>query len=213
MTAANGSVLFYRSASLDHLSGQGEATLLDLGIEQVIDLRSRQEQGEKTHRFETVHIPLFGDNVRPPTAGSLNGIYEYFIKKSGHSIARAVEHLGANPARVLVHCRVGKDRTGVVSALASLAAGIDYDRVLEDYGHSGLEVSRFHGDQARTELSPLSLSDEERRNSLQMHLESPTEIMAGILEMVDREYGGAVSYLEQHGVAAETFNILRGQAA
>lgn len=212
VTAPNGAVLFYRSASLDKLSANGEATLLELGVERVIDLRSPAEQGPRSHSFDTVNIPLFGENVRPPTAGSLISIYQYFIKNSGSFIARAVDELGANPGRVLVHCRVGKDRTGVVAALASLAAGIDYDRVLEDYGHSGLEVSWFHGDQARSELTPLALTDEELRSSLEMHLESPRDIMAEILEMVDREYGGAVRYLEQHGVAEKTFDVLRGQA-
>ena len=39
-------------------------------------------------------------------------------------------------ARVLVHCTAGKDRTGIVVALALLAVGVDRQAVVDDYARS-----------------------------------------------------------------------------
>jgi len=34
---------------------------------------------------------------------------------------------------VLIHCKAGKDRTGIVSAIVQLLVGVPFDVVLEEY--------------------------------------------------------------------------------
>ncbi|MFP3381581.1 tyrosine-protein phosphatase, partial [Bacillus sp. SIMBA_069] len=47
---------------------------------------------------------------------------------------RLIADSGEDP--VLVHCTAGKDRTGLVVALALLAAGVDREDVVADYAQT-----------------------------------------------------------------------------
>jgi hypothetical protein len=51
----------------------------------------------------------------------------------GAVFAGIVRFINSHPGPYLVHCRLGSDRTGVVSALLSILAGASWEAVAEDY--------------------------------------------------------------------------------
>lgn len=55
----------------------------------------------------------------------------------GQVFAGIVRFILDHPAPYLVHCRLGSDRTGVVSALLALLGGADWETVASDYEKTG----------------------------------------------------------------------------
>ena len=111
-----------------------------------------------------------------------------------------------NDQPVLVHCTVGKDRTGVTVALALAAAGVDEDAVVADY--------------ARTEgLLPQGRNRKiiDMLRSLHpdaVHLEdlatrSPAPVMQALLADLGTRYGSPTDYLRAHGLTDDEVAELR----
>ncbi|WP_415063952.1 tyrosine-protein phosphatase [Bdellovibrio sp.] len=143
---------FFRSGSLSGLTTQDCQKMESLSVKYVIDYRDRHEsEKDKDVLWSGVHYECCPAN--PPT---------HVTKASGKDFF-ASEHLEALPAdymetlyqnlpfgnsayknlfqkmesleqgALLHHCAVGKDRTGVGSALLLLALGVDKETVLHDY--------------------------------------------------------------------------------
>ena len=91
---------------------------------------------------------------------------------------------------VLVHCTQGKDRTGLVVALALHLAGVTDDAIIADYAKSqgGLDVQRalMVGEMAKTGLDP-TFSD------------APDEVMVQTLQYIREQYGSPKEYLTLNG--------------
>jgi len=52
-------------------------------------------------------------------------------------VVAALRSIAYSEGAVLVHCAAGKDRTGVVVALALVVAGVSAQAVVDDYAASG----------------------------------------------------------------------------
>jgi len=59
--------------------------------------------------------------------------YMGYLRHRPDSIVGAVRAIACTDGVVLVHCAAGKDRTGVVVAIALDAAGVERDAIVEDY--------------------------------------------------------------------------------
>ena len=59
--------------------------------------------------------------------------YMSYLRRRPDSIVGSVRAIARADGAVLVHCAAGKDRTGVVVALALDAAGVDRDAIVGDY--------------------------------------------------------------------------------
>jgi protein-tyrosine phosphatase len=66
--------------------------------------------------------------------------YMSYLSRRPDSIVAAVRAIARSDGAVLVHCAAGKDRTGVVVALALDAAGIDRPAILSDYLATGERI-------------------------------------------------------------------------
>ncbi|GAA1599092.1 tyrosine-protein phosphatase [Leucobacter chromiireducens] len=199
-----------RTASLDGLSAGGERTLRTLGVDLVIDLREPEEHGPRTHGLPVRSTPLYGE--APPAAGSLEGVYTGLVRDRGSRIAAAVGAIAEHPGVVAVHCTAGKDRTGLVVALARLVAGDDREAIVADYAHSGRTVRPARSGIATAQLDALALSGAERAAAERLHLDSPAEALESALELIDT-FGGPETYLRTHGATDEQFRSLRARAA
>lgn len=121
------------------------ARLRGLGLRTVLDLRDDDECAATPSAFASIEVqvqrrPLgvrsvVGSLVTPDPAGDVLGaLYCAAAAQRGREIAAAVAALGkpgALPA--LVHCTAGKDRTGIVVALALSSVGVSDDEVAADY--------------------------------------------------------------------------------
>lgn len=127
----------WRSDSLHCLDDAGVAELVRGGVRTVLDLRNTHEAREFPVRVgehvRYVHMPLrFGEPIL-----SLGSLYRSMVDDYGEDLRAILGQLaepGALPA--LFHCAVGKDRTGVVSALLLGVAGVPHATIAEDYALS-----------------------------------------------------------------------------
>ena len=107
---------------------------------------------------------------------------------------------------VLVHCTVGKDRTGVTVAIALAAAGVDREAVIADYARTEALLPAERN--ARVVAGIRSMHPEN------VHVEalatrSPAPVMRALLERLDREYGSPAGYLRAHGLGDDELRRLR----
>ena len=118
------------------------------------------------------------------------------------TIPEAVTALADNLGVVaLVHCRLGKDRTGVFSALLLKLLGVSDDQIIEDY-----LLTSVYESQVRVRLTEMGEPPLEEPRLVR---EPPSE--AGIratLERLETEFGGPRSYLEQRGLAPADLDAL-----
>lgn len=191
--------LVLRSACLSGLTAEGARTLAELGLRTVIDLRTpleRQEEpnrlaeeaesaalaelaGVREHRIELLETL----NDLPSTSV---GLYRHLVASCGPGIVAVFEelaHPGALPA--LVHCLVGKDRTGLTVALLLDLLGVDRAAIIADY----MESNEGLGTTARTLVQ--------------------AEVMEATLADLDERYGSPQGYLVEHGLSDATVKALR----
>ena len=121
---------------------------------------------------------------RDPT--DLTEHYVGYVQQAGRNVGRALQVL-ADPdsGPVLVHCAAGKDRTGVVVALALSLAGVVRDAVVQDYLRSAERADRIlvrlkATDTYGPSLAEVSVADITPRAAS----------MEGFLDWVDSAYGG-----------------------
>ncbi|XAZ31814.1 tyrosine-protein phosphatase [Paenarthrobacter ureafaciens] len=88
-------------------------------------------------RVEVIHNPLdpnavAGSLQAVETPEDLGELYLGWLRVRPQWVADALRPV-AQGRRTLVHCSLGKDRTGVVSAVALMAAGASDEAVVNDY--------------------------------------------------------------------------------
>ncbi|MFF9562954.1 tyrosine-protein phosphatase [Leifsonia sp. NPDC014704] len=131
----------FRADALGRLSAAGREALRELGIRIVIDLRDDFEVAALPDALdgldvEVLHLPVFeGSGASASTVGAtIVHLYDKIVFQHTDVIVRALREIadtGEEP--VVVHCTAGKDRTGIVVALALLAVGVDRETVVSDY--------------------------------------------------------------------------------
>ena len=206
----------YRADALSNVTPAGAEALAALGIGVVIDLRSALERSQdhsKTLLPDAVHVwlPIHGGSRSslvddgPVTLGSL---YRQVLSESGWTLATAVSVIadsGVTP--VLVHCTAGKDRTGLVTALALETAGVERSAVVADYTQSALNLDGAWVNEAMSALVsrgvPISPSLFEALGG------SPDHAMSGVLAWLDQGYGSVSGYLMAHGMREQSVAALR----
>ncbi len=207
----------YRSAALHHVSPVDLVTLHDLGVTLNIDLRDPAEiaytgRGAlETDPIGFSNLSLSYDRLmeRPanPEAGlvPLAQRYRDYLDQGPHSIVAALEAMADEKNHaVLVNCFFGKDRTGVLIAMALEALGVERDAIVEDYARSagpvesivqGLLDDPVYADTiAHTDPSRLA---------------ADPDTMVDFLSTLDERDGGAAAWLTRAGLSSGTLNELR----
>ena len=89
----------------------------------------------------------------------------------------------------LLHCTIGKDRTGFMAAAALLALGVSRDMVYYDYQLTNIYTSRLF-----EIVQPLFQTGAE---NLRHFLQARQEYLQAALDTIDEEYGSFDSYLRK----------------
>jgi protein tyrosine/serine phosphatase len=134
--------------------------------------------------------------------------YMSYLRRRPDSIVESVRAIAHANAAVLVHCAAGKDRTGVVVALALDAAGADRAVIVADYLAT---AERIEAIMARLVGSP-TYRAELQGHDPQTHAPVPGTIER-VLELVDERFGGSVAWLIAHGLRATDLERLRRRLA
>lgn len=220
-----------RSDNLQSLSPQDIRQLVEQeALEVVLDLRTELEvqlegPGPLT-RDPRVHVehhslhPWSGPSTDldvvattfwPPTDDSrfrneppLVRAYMSYITGRPDSIVASLRVIATAGRATLVHCAAGKDRTGVVVALALDAAGVDRAVIVEDYLATGQRIEAIV---ARLIRSP-TYRPELEGHAPQDHAPVPGTIER-VLELLDDRFGGSSAWLSAHGLTSAELERLR----
>jgi protein-tyrosine phosphatase len=136
-----------RSESLQGLTAAGWSALESHGIRTIVDLRNGDQREAEPYDvpvagIATVHVPLeeelAGDEEFDHWAAS--GVlatplyYSAFLRRWPERPVAAVAAVArAGPGCVLVHCGMGRDRTGLITMLLLAAVGVGADAIAADY--------------------------------------------------------------------------------
>jgi protein-tyrosine phosphatase len=143
----------------------------------------------------------YGDDVRV-------GYYLGYLEDRPDQVVAALRSIEQAPGAALVHCAAGKDRTGVVVALALRTVGVRSDAIVADYVATAerieaildrLRGSRTYADDINNR--PNAVEDDAPR----------AQTMAAFLEQLDARYGGVLQWLSEHRFGPSDVAALRAK--
>ncbi|MGH3355664.1 MAG: tyrosine-protein phosphatase [Nocardioidaceae bacterium] len=223
-----------RADNLQALSRPDVQTLRDVvGVRDVVDLRTSSERtiegpgpldDEPGIRIQHLSLlPEAGDEVRevdgdllmpwqqpgpdavPAPRMASRSVYVSYLQDRPHSLVAALQTVAHSDGAVVVHCAAGKDRTGVVVALALDLAGAEREAILDDYL---LTAERLDAILHRLSNSRAYASNL-RERSRESHLPRAQAIQ-DVLDAVDGA-GGAERWLSGHGWQPDDSAALRAR--
>ncbi|NUW30808.1 tyrosine-protein phosphatase [Nonomuraea sp. SMC257] len=222
-----------RSDNLQGLTHRDVSHLVgELKLRHVVDLRSTAEvtlEGpgplarvpEVTHH----HLTLFAeggkhtdveadtidaDKVLPWQERQLDedlrmtGFYYGYLRDRPDSVVAALRAMTLDDGAAVVHCAAGKDRTGVLSALALEAAGVTRQAIVEDYTATGERLEQV----LRRLRSSSTYRDDLDSRPADDHMPRPRYIQQ-FLSVLDERFGGPMGWLGAHGWTAQDTEAMR----
>ena len=141
-----------RADSLGHLTAAGWSALKAHGIRTIVDLRNDEELASDAQalpdRPTTVHVPL--DDIADTEFwkyiwnNELDGtplLHRPFLDRKLERCAAAIAAVArAQPGGVVIHCGIGRDRTGIVTLLLLALADVTPDEIASDYELSNIRL-------------------------------------------------------------------------
>jgi protein-tyrosine phosphatase len=189
--------------------------MAELGIGQIIDLREADEitaapsltegLGAVTHVVPIIdrtqwHEPQMGPDYLP-------AVFQHFVDACGVSITNAVRLIArSGDESVLVHCTAGKDRTGIVIAVALDAVGVDRAEIAADFAQTQQNLSGEWLDAMRIKMR--QTRDAAALAAAEITLSSTPELILGALERIDRTHGSSAGFLVAHGLEEQDLELL-----
>jgi protein tyrosine/serine phosphatase len=211
-----------RSDNLQSLTAGDVRRLVDdQGVDVVVDLRTEievrlegpgpmtREPGVRIeHRslfpesggntdLETETVQPWGqtDQEESPDENPVVRAYMSYLGRRPDSVVESVRTIARTDGAVLVHCAAGKDRTGVVVAVALDAAGVDREAIVSDYLATEQRIEAILD---RLVSSPTYRAELEGHDP-RRHAPVPGT-MERVLQLVDQRFGGMVNYLQERGL-------------
>ncbi|MEV0145809.1 MULTISPECIES: tyrosine-protein phosphatase [unclassified Nonomuraea] len=224
-----------RSDNLQGLTHRDVSHLVgELKLRHVVDLRSTAEvtlegpgplarMPEVTHH----HLTLFAeggthtdveadtidaDKVLPWQERQLDedlrmtGFYYGYLRDRPDSVVAALRAMMLDDGAAVVHCAAGKDRTGVLSALALETAGVTRQAIVEDYAATGERLELV----LRRLRSSATYRDDLDSRPADDHMPRPRYIQQ-FLSVLDERFGGPMGWLAAHGWTDEDTRAMRAR--
>lgn len=149
----NGSITRFgaivRSDSVCRLTDQGSSELEAYGIRTIVDLRAKDEVEDEPSPFVQHSIVNMYNLALDPAERSISkavaaheemglpymaAVNAAYLVTNRDRIAEIVQAIAEAPdGGVLVHCALGRDRTGLISALLLAAANVPAPTIVADY--------------------------------------------------------------------------------
>jgi protein-tyrosine phosphatase len=219
-----------RSENLQDLTADDIALLVDeIGLTTVVDLRSTRElmtEGpaplDAVDGVQHAHHPVLKefldasdtvaaalildaqkeDSERYPD-NLMTGHYLGYLENRPEEVVGALRSIIAAPGAAIVHCAAGKDRTGVIIALALTIAGVERDVIVADYAATNERLDAIIERLARSKMYGSVTSKPVRAHT------ANAETMQAFLEQLDARYGGLPAWLAGQGFTDDEAAALR----
>ncbi|ODM17231.1 hypothetical protein SI65_07630 [Aspergillus cristatus] len=204
----------FRSAQPGQITPGGTESLRQLGITTIFDLRSTVEisnydfmQVKDINGIQRVSVPIFTNSDtsqqilkrRNYALGQPGFKQEYreILKNGGSAFTQILKHIRDHPSDAcLIHCSLGRDRTGVLIALLLALVGVDDETILADYERSEEGLAGW-----RPKLEKILVADDpwlgEDPDALNNMLSARGSNLRGTLEWMRTEYGGPEGYIKE----------------
>lgn len=153
-----------------------------------------------------VVLPWKGRSRRKEVADRAAGFYLHYLHDRPDSIVSAMRVLARSDGAAVVHCAAGKDRTGVVTAMALDAVGVERSAIVSDYVLTGQRVEQIV---ARLKASP-TYADDLNGTPADAHVPR-AETMRVLLGYIDDEFDGTLGWLRMYGWTDDDTATLRAR--
>jgi protein-tyrosine phosphatase len=222
-----------RSDSLQDLSPSDIATLVDgIGVTTVVDLRTTGElktEGpaplDAVPGVRHVHHPVLPelgsrtdavaeallikkveqDRARYPEDIAC-GHYLGYLEDRPEEVTGALRSITNSEGAAIMHCAAGKDRTGVITAMALAVAGVRSEAIVADYTATADRMDAIIGRLRKSR----TYADDLNGKPVSAHLPRP-ETMEAFLRQLNARYGGIARWLAGHGFGDDEFSKLRAR--
>lgn len=233
-TADGGSTVpgrLLRSENLQELTPADIAKLVkEIGVTTVVDLRTTGElevEGpaplDAVPSVRHVHHPVLKelgtatqavseallvtkieqDRARYPDDVT-TGHYLGYLEERPEEVTGALRDIATAEGAAIVHCAAGKDRTGVIVAMALTAARVEPDAIVADYVATADRIDAIIERLRRSRTYAQDVSE----RPVQAHLPR-AGTMRAFLEQLDVRYGGLPRWLAANGFADDELSLLR----
>jgi protein-tyrosine phosphatase len=160
-----------------------------------------------------------GDSVSPDDSANtdaerrgVSGHYLKYLDSRADSVIAALRMIAHSPGATVVHCAAGKDRTGVIVALALSEVEVERAAIIADYA---LTAERIGAIFARLLTTSTYASMGDASGAIDPELiakHSPRDTtMTRLFEAIDGELGGVHIWLRAHGWTEEDAAALRAK--
>ncbi len=202
-----------RADSLHRLTIEDQERLRACGVRTIIDLRLPFEVKHNPNVFASapdihyVNLPLITERSETSIesrARSVGELYRLMLDECQEPIGQVLATIAESDAPVLAHCFIGKDRTGLITALALGAAGVAVETIADDYALSEpLTVSLIAEIRATLLRLGYNVARFDRLSP------APREAMIDTMMYLHERYGGVEAYLTSIGLTAAQRDGLR----
>jgi len=198
------SLALIRADNLSRLTLEGQKSVLSSNVSAIVDLRSDYELDIEANPFTEQplyhHCPLFDESDRQVmesvyAAPNLGEMYQVILERFKPQLKVIFEVMAdASKGSVVIHCHAGKDRTGLIVALALRLVGVSTDVIAEDYALSDEYLQPLYRELLAQKTNPAE------RAALEVQLSSQPTFIRAALKHVETRYGSARNYLLACGV-------------
>lgn len=180
-----------------------------LNIKAVIDLRGIREAEERPSvfkddpDFDYYNISLLEAN--PALANRdipIWEMYEMSLEEFKEGYRHVFKLLADINTTVLIHCFLGKDRTGILSALLLSVAGVCREDIINDYSASYDLFKDFVSYEISNRTGLIWEQDISRLKSDRINIEKA-------LDFIDEKYGSVNRYLISIGITEDEINKVK----
>jgi protein tyrosine phosphatase (PTP) superfamily phosphohydrolase (DUF442 family) len=196
-----------RADSLQYLTPEGVEVVRGAGVSRIIDLRSDRELAEAPTPFSGDPLALQVAVQEPADPQGRTTIVDTcadMLDQHPQRFAAALRaFIEAPEGAVVVHCHGGKDRTGMIVALALSIAGVPEDEIVADYALTQSRLAGLLAEQLAAEpdtsLHPQMIEFRDTRAAS----------LTAILRHLDTHHGGPTTYLLNAGLTPTDLDTLR----
>lgn len=212
----------YRSGLLNEASKADLRRLREAGVVLIIDLRTDTEVRRSPDRVPPgatrEWVNLMNRNAVPPLANGVSATrartrayYADFVTDSAERARtkQVLKLILEADGPVLFHCTAGKDRTGWISALLQLTAGVDSEKVMREY----LASNDYRAELIKQRYQETLAEDGRKAADSRLAADRlKPEYLEASLQAMKSRYGDVEDYLSQGlGLSAKQIKQLKAK--